>query len=76
MMVINVVVKTIIYLFITDLLQEFVSGAWLKLFFEALCFGLDQTSKKVFISRRPCLHFLQHNFKQHRANLSMKYATA
>lgn len=56
---INVVVKTaIIYLLIYLFIGEFVSGAWLRLFFEALCFGLSQTQKKkVCISRRLCLLF-------------------
>lgn len=49
-MVINVVVKTaiyfLIYLFTYLFIGKFVSGAWLKLFFEALCFGLRQTQKK------------------------------
>lgn len=50
MLVIKVVVKTaIIYLFTYLFIGEFVSassGAWLKLFFEALCFGLRQTQEK------------------------------
>lgn len=79
MLVMNVVVKTaIIYIFTYLFIGEFVSGAWLKLFFEALCFGLRQTQKKKksLYLQKALSSFFQRNFKQRGSNFSMKYATA
>lgn len=76
-MVINVVVKTaiyfLIYLFTYLFIGKFVSGAWLKLFFEALCFGLRQTQKKKeekkgLYLQKALSSIFQSNFKQCGAN--------